>query len=144
MDDVGFRKLAGPRRELEQDPVGIEEVDRPDENTIVELTRHPRRAVVVVEDLPDPMPLAISLSRYSSIRSGATSNATWFIDPTAVTRSPRPGSARAEATPGAAGGAPGNQKKARASPLPMSKKKCCPRPRGNSIVLISGMPNTDV
>ncbi len=48
----------------------------------------------------------------------------------------------AEAMPGAASGAPGNQKKARLSPLPRSKKKCCPMPFGSSMVLISGMPST--
>ena len=70
--------------------------------------------------------------------------ATWFIDPIAVARSPSPGSAPAEATPGAAAGAFGNQKKAMQSPLPMSKKKCWPMPLGSSIVLMSGMPRTFV
>ena len=88
------------------------------------------------------MPLARSFSRYSSIRSGATSKATWFMEPTAVVRSPLAGRPAGEATPGAAGGASGNQKKARLSPLPMSKKKCWPIPNGSSMVLVRGIPRT--
>ncbi len=93
------------------------------------------------------MPLARSFCRYSSIRSGGTSKATWFMEACAVRMSsglpgPSPTTWRGEATPGAARGASGNQKKASASPLPMSKKKCWPAPSGSSIVFTSGMPRT--
>ena len=64
------------------------------------------------------------------------------MDPIADARSPTPGSPPAAATPGARSGAFGNQKKARQSLLPMSKKKCWPMPPGSSIVLMSGMPST--
>jgi hypothetical protein len=84
------------------------------------------------------------LPTYSSNRSGGTSKATWFIDAWAVARSPRPGSSAAEETPGWASGAFGNQKKARQSPPPQSKKKCWPMPTGRSMVLTRGMPRTFV
>jgi hypothetical protein len=88
-------------------------------------------------------PSSISRRRYSSKRSSGTSNARWFIEACAEAMSPRsPGSVPAFDTPGCAGPRRANQKKARQSSLPMSKKKCCPMPPGSSIVLTSGMPST--
>ena len=49
---------------------------------------------------------------------------------------------RIAARPGCDSGESGNQKNASESPLPMSKKKCWPMPRGRSIVFVSGMPST--
>ena len=88
------------------------------------------------------IPAATSRSRYSSIRSAGTANATWFIEPMALVSAPRSGRAAGADTPGAGSGASGNQKNARQSPPPQSKKKCWPIPAGSSIVLISGMPST--
>src|SRR5687768_13252841 len=63
-------------------------------------------------------PLSMSRWRYSSNFSLGTLNATWFIEPWAVVRSPTPGRAAADDTPGTASGALGNQKKATQSPPP--------------------------
>ena len=90
------------------------------------------------------MPAAMRRSRYSSIFSGATSKATWFMEPMALVRSPWSGRAAGALMPGTPSGASGNQKKARQSPPPQSKKKCWPMPAGSSIVLTSGMPRTFV
>ena len=90
-------------------------------------------------------PCSTRRSRYSSICSGGTSKATWFIEATAVVSSAagsKKVSGSGEETPWWGGGASGNQKKARLAPLPMSKKKCWPRPPGSSMVLISGKPST--
>ena len=62
------------------------------------------------------IPAARSRSRYSSMRSGGTAKATWFIDPTALVRLPWSGRPVGADTPGTPSGASGNQKKARASP----------------------------
>ncbi len=87
-------------------------------------------------------PAARRRSRYSSIRSGGTAKATWFIEPMALVRLPWSGRPAGPEMPGAGGGASGNQKNARASPPPQSKKKCWPMPAGSSMVLTSGMPST--
>ena len=79
---------------------------------------------------------------YSSIFSGGTSKATWFIEPTALVRLTLVGTAAGATIPGTPSGASGNQKKARQSPPPQSKKKCWPMPAGSSIVLTNGMPRT--
>ena len=59
---------------------------------------------------------------------------------TALVMSPMPGMAPGDEMPGTRSGASANQKKATQSPLPASKKKCCPAPPGRSSDLISGMP----
>ena len=100
--------------------------------------------VVVVGDLGAGDAGGDEAVRYSSIRSGATSKATWFMEPMALVRSPWSGRAAGALIPGTPSGASGNQKKARQSPPPQSKKKCCPMPAGSSIVLTSGMPSTFV
>ena len=87
-------------------------------------------------------PLAFSLARYSRNRSSGTLNATWFIEPTALVHSPRPGTVTGAEMPGTGSGASGNQKNASALPPPMSKKKCWPAPPGRFRVLISRMPRT--
>ena len=51
------------------------------------------------------MPAATSRSRYSSIFSGATSKATWFMEPMALVRSPWSGRAAGALTPGTPSGA---------------------------------------
>ena len=75
------------------------------------------------------------------MRSGATLKATWFIEPMALVSSPWSGRALGE-TPGAGSGASGNQKNARQSPPPQSKKKCWPMSKGSLMVLTRGMPST--
>jgi hypothetical protein len=60
----------------------------------------------------------------------------------ALVSSPWSGRALGADTPGAGSGASGNQKNARQSPPPQSKKKCWPMPTGSSIVFTSGMPST--
>ena len=68
--------------------------------------------------------------------------ATWFIDPMALVSSAWSGRPLGADTPGAGSGASGNQKNARQSPPPQSKKKCWPMPAGSSMVLTSGIPST--
>ena len=88
------------------------------------------------------MPASMSRVRMASIWSAGTSKATWFMEPTADTRSPMSGRAAGALMPGTGAGAPGNQKKASWSPPPMSKKKCWPMPAGSSTVLTSGKPSS--
>ena len=65
-----------------------------------------------------------------------------FIEPMALVRAARSGRSFGWLTPGTGSGASGNQKNARLSPPPQSKKKCCPSPKGSSMVLTRGMPST--
>ena len=76
--------------------------------------------------------------------SGATSKATWFIEATADTGPPGLSMKPWWVTPAIDSGASGNQKNASVwpLPLPMSKKKCWPRPPGSSTVFTSGKPST--
>jgi hypothetical protein len=74
--------------------------------------------------------------------SAGTAKATWFIEPMALVSSPWSGRAFGAEMPGAGSGASGNQKNARQSPPPQSKKKCWPMPAGSSMVLTSGIPRT--
>lgn len=86
------------------------------------------------------MPAATSRSRYPSMRSTGTLNATWFMDPMALVRSATSGRPAGAEIPGTGSGASANQKKARRSPPPQSKKKCWPMSWGSSTVFTSGMP----
>jgi hypothetical protein len=89
-------------------------------------------------------PAAISRSRVGSSASGATSNATWFIDDTADTGPSGPGLTAGWLTPGTPSGALGNQKNASVLVPPMPKKKCWPIRPGSSTVFTSGKPSNPV
>ncbi len=91
---------------------------------------------------PTRTPLSLSCCRYSSNFSAGTWKAKWFIVLTALTMSPMPGIASGDEMPGTRSGASANQKNATQSPLPASKKKCCPMPPGRSSDFTSGMPST--
>ena len=93
---------------------------------------------------PTRTPFSLSRLRYSSNFSAGTWKARWFIDPTALTIEPSPGSAAGVVLPTVPSGASANQKNATQSPLPASKKKCCPMSSGRSSDLISGIPSTFV
>src|SRR5690348_2016750 len=68
--DVRVAEGPRPAGELQEDPVRVLEVERPDEHAVVHLAGHTRRAVVVVEDrahldalLPEPAPVVIESGR---------------------------------------------------------------------------------
>ena len=58
---AGLAHHAPPGRELQQNPVRVLEVERPDEDTGVQLRGHAELAVVVVDDRADPHALGLEL-----------------------------------------------------------------------------------
>ena len=64
------------------------------------------------------------------------------MEPMALVSVPSSGRVAGDETPGMPSGASGNQKNAKVSVPPQSKKKCWPMPAGSSMVLIRGIPST--
>jgi len=122
--DVLRGERARPAGELQEDAVGILEVDRADKDPGVEVVADAPLTVVVISHVGAvhagrPQAIAVLVDPF-----GGTAKATWFIEPLALVILPWSGRPVGPAMPGAGGGASGNQKNAKASPPPQSKKKC--------------------
>ena len=139
---IGRCEFFCPAGKLKGDSVGILEIERPHVDTGMQRGRHLLLAFIVVEHRADPNALGLEALTILVELLRRTWNAKWFMVLTALVISPMPGMAAGDERPGTRSGASANQKNATQSPLPASKKKCCPSPSGRSSDLINGMPRT--